>query len=173
MVTSSHVEELFLEAESAIRNNNYSEAKHLLEQALAEEHEFAPAHNSLGWIYKSQVENYEVAENHFKAAIAFWPNYAHSYWNMIDICIENDRWNEALRWIEKAAKVASTGKSHINYKKAYVYENQQRFDDAELHYEKALLLCMNNDRMESLKKDVERVRYKISMINSISSSPTE
>ena len=50
-----HSEELYLEAEADIKNNNYAEAFKKFESILYEEPDSAPAHNSLGWLYKDSL----------------------------------------------------------------------------------------------------------------------
>ena len=66
---TTKVEQLYLEAEADIRNSNYHEAFEKYETILYEEPGYAPAHNSMGWIYKNQFDNYAKAENHSKASI--------------------------------------------------------------------------------------------------------
>ena len=62
---NTNMEELYLEAEADIKNNNYAEAFKKYESILYDEPSSAPAHNSLGWLYKTQLDDYGKAENHF------------------------------------------------------------------------------------------------------------
>ena len=67
---NANSEELYLEAEADIKNNNYAEAFKKYESILYEEPDSAPAHNSMGWLYKTQFDDYAKAENHFSTADA-------------------------------------------------------------------------------------------------------
>ena len=61
----SKMEELYLEAEADIRNNSYVEAFRKYETILYEEPGNAPTLNSLGWLYKTQIEDYKKAEKFY------------------------------------------------------------------------------------------------------------
>jgi tetratricopeptide (TPR) repeat protein len=65
---NANSEELYLEAEADIKNNNYAEAFKKYESILYEEPDSAQAHNSMGWLYKTQFDDYAKAENHFQTA---------------------------------------------------------------------------------------------------------
>src|SRR5436190_15924560 len=91
---NSHIEDLYLEAENAIKNSNFIEAKHNYEAILLEDPQCAYAHNSLGWIYKTQFDDYAVAENHYRAGIKYNPHYPHSYWNLAFLLTDLERYNE-------------------------------------------------------------------------------
>ena len=56
---NANSEELYLEAEADIKNNNYAEAFKKYESILYEEPDSAPAHNSMGWLYKTQFDGAE------------------------------------------------------------------------------------------------------------------
>jgi tetratricopeptide (TPR) repeat protein len=62
---NANSEELYLEAEADIKNNHYAEAFKKYESILYEEPDSAQAHNSMGWLYKTQFDDYAKAENHF------------------------------------------------------------------------------------------------------------
>lgn len=154
-------EELYLEGELAIKNGNYIEAKNAFENALMDDPEFAPAHNSLGWIYKSQFDDYEKAIKHFNACIHFFPEYPYSYYNLVDVYINMDDWASAKKILELSYKTRTGQKSKISYHYGRISELTGNFEEALNHYKKALLLTINNELVEDYKKDIERCRYKI------------
>src|SRR5258708_19871162 len=92
MTTNS--EELYLEAEADIKNNNYAEAFKKYESILYEEPDSAPAHNSLGWLYKTQFDDYAKAENHFLTAIRCDPMYPHSYFHIATLLMVRQPFTE-------------------------------------------------------------------------------
>ena len=65
---TNRVEETYLEAEADIRNSNYHEAFQKFENILYEDPLFAPHIIQLAGYYKTQFDNYEMAETHFNAA---------------------------------------------------------------------------------------------------------
>ena len=71
---NTNSEELYLEAEADIKNNHYADAFKKYESILYDEPDSAPAHNSLGWLYKTQFDDYAKAENHFLTAIRCDPS---------------------------------------------------------------------------------------------------
>ena len=78
---NSHLEELYLEAEADIKNDNYVEAFRKYESILSEEPTHGPTLNSLGWLNKTQIENYKKAESYYLACIKTNPSYPHAYQN--------------------------------------------------------------------------------------------
>ena len=120
----------------------------------------AATHNSLGWIYKTQMEDYEKAENHYLAAIHSEPDYPHPYINYSILLMDLERFIDMEKLIEQALKIATTDKSTLYYRLALANEMQLKFDDAISCYEKAILFCMNDDRIKSYRIDIERVDEK-------------
>src|ERR1700760_1515716 len=116
MNTSS--EELYLEAEADIKNNNYAEAFKKYESILYDEPASAPAHNSLGWLYKTQFDDYVKAENHFLTAM---------------------RGDELNAHLEKCLKVRTIEKSWVYGRYALIEEQKLNFDKAIYFFEKAIL----------------------------------
>ena len=55
-------EELYLQSEQAIKDGDLIRAKGLIEHMLMEDPRSAIAHNSMGWFYRVQFEDYEKAE---------------------------------------------------------------------------------------------------------------
>src|SRR5438105_3203530 len=94
--------EVYLEAECDIKNNNYIEAFRKYESILFEEPAHAATHNSLGWIYKTQMDDYAKAESHYMAAIKGDPAYPHAYLNYAVLLMELERFNDLDELVERA-----------------------------------------------------------------------
>ena len=155
------IEELFLEAERELKNENYLEAKKLYEQVLQDSPEYAAAHNSLGWLYYSKFENMRIAENHYRAGIAFDKFYPHCYWNLVDIMIDEKRWDEVVKFInEICLNVVTLGRSQCYGKLGIIEELRYNYDKAIQNYILAIKNTCSNERIEDLKKDIARVEYK-------------
>lgn len=157
---NSQLVEVYLDAENDVKNNNYTEAFKKYESILFDEPGNAATHNSLGWIYKTQMDNYEKAENHYLAAIKSEPHYPYAYINYAILLMDLERFAEMEKLIEKALKIATTDKSTLYCRLALANEMQLKFDEAIACYEKAILYCLNDDKIKSYRTDIERVEEK-------------
>ena len=161
----NRLEDLFLEAERELKSENYLEAKNLYEQVLEEDPEFAGAHNSLGWIYYAKFEDYRKAENHYRASIAFNKSYPHSFWNLVSVMIDEERFDEAIVFLNNVCmKTPILNKSTAHEKLAMIAELKSDFKTALEYYKKAVLKTCSNDKIEEFKKDIQRVEYKLSSV---------
>ena len=127
---NSQLVEVYLDAENDVKNNNYTEAFKKYESILFDEPGNAATHNSLGWIYKTQMDNYEKAENHYLAAIKSEPHYPYAYINYAILLMDLERFAEMEKLIEKALKIATTDKSTLYCRLALANEMQLKFDEA-------------------------------------------
>ena len=158
---TTRTEELFLEAEADIRNSNFHEAFHKYEDILYEEPSYAPAHNSIGWIFKTQFDNYQKAEIHFNAALRADPDYPHPYFHLATLLLDLERYDELHRHLEKCLTIRTLDKSWVFYRYGMLQEMGGHFLHAIGYYEKALLNTMNNDKVKDYQQDIERCRIKL------------
>jgi tetratricopeptide (TPR) repeat protein len=157
---TSRIEEAYLEAEADIRNSNYHEAFQKFENILYEDPSFAPAHNSIGWIYKTQFDNYEMAETHFTAAMKIDPQYPHSYFHLASILIDLERYNELKKHLDKCLKISTVDKAWVYYRMGMLEEIKGNYDKAIREYKTAILNCFNNDKIKNYQADIERCKTK-------------
>lgn len=160
---NSHCEDLYLEAEQAIRNSDYVTAKRNYDEILQEEPTSACAHNSLGWLYKTQFDDYIKAEKHYKAAIRYEPNYPHPYWHLADLYSELERWDDLLKLLQQCLTIPVLDKSILYNRFGIMEELSGNFAAARNHYTRSLLFCLNNEKLEDYKKDLERCDYKMGL----------
>ena len=163
MTTNS--EELYLEAEADIKNNNYAEAFKKYESILYEEPDSAPAHNSLGWLYKTQFDDYSKAENHFLTAIRCDSLYPHSYFHIAALLMDMERFDELTQHLEKCLKVRTIDKSWVYGRYALMEELKTNFDKSILYFEKAILASQNDEKIKDYKQDIERCKMKTEIKN--------
>ncbi len=160
---TTKVEELYLEAEADIRNNNFLEAFQKYENILYDEPGFAPAHNSMGWIYKSQFENLDKAERHFRAAIKSDPLYPHPYFHLAALLMDMDRYPELEEHLEHCQEVYSIDKSWVFDRFGMMHEINGDLNGAIGNYQKAILSTMNNDKIKEFQADIERCEVKLNI----------
>jgi tetratricopeptide (TPR) repeat protein len=157
---TTRIEELYLEAEADIRNSNFQEAFQKYETILYDDPTYAPAHNSMGWIYKSQFENHDKAEMHFRTAIKSDPLYPHPYFHLAAVMMEMDRFKELEEHLEHCLEVYTIDKSWVHDRFGMMYEMQGLFDKAITSYQQAILTTMSNDKIKEYQGDIERCKTK-------------
>ena len=160
---TSRLEQLYLEGEQAIKNNDFVEAIHKLEEMLAEDPQSCRAHNSLGWLYRTQLDEYDRAETHYTMCLKYAPNYPHAYWNYVYLLTDLERYDEAVQLMRRALNVPSVDKPSVYNRLGMIHELQAQYADAVANYKKAIRLCLNNETIEDYKRHVERCEYKMTL----------
>jgi tetratricopeptide (TPR) repeat protein len=160
-----NVDELYLESEADIKNNEYTEAFKKCEAILYEEPDHAPAHNSMGWIFKTQFDDYARAENHFLMAMKMAPLYPHPYFHYATLLTDLERWEDLDLHLSFCNEIATLDKCWIHSKRAGMYELLQNFNDALKYYEQAILFSLNDDKIKTYREDIERCSLKREIIN--------
>ncbi len=159
MNTSS--EELYLEAEADIKNNHYAEAFKKYESILYDEPDSAPAHNSLGWLYKTQFDDYAKAENHFLTALKCDPLYPHSYFHIAAMLMDMERFEELNLHLEKCLRIRTIDKSWVYGRYALSEELRQNHEKAVYYFEMAILASQNDEKIKDYRQDIERCGMKM------------
>lgn len=160
---NTRTEELFLEAEADIRNNNYHEAFQKYEEILYDEPGYAPAHNSIGWIFKTQFDDYQKAELHFQTAIKADPDYPHPYFHLASLLFDLERHQELKNHLYHCLTIKTIDKSWVYYRFGMLNEMSCHFPKAIEYYEKALINTMSNDKVKDYQTDIERCRIKLNV----------
>ena len=155
-----NIEELYLEAEADIKNNAFQDAFRKHQSILYEEPNHAPAHNSLGWLFKNQFDDYSAAEKHFKAAMRADPLYPHSYYHYATLLTDQEKFVELNRHLELCLRIPTIEKSWIHAKRGIMEELNLNFDEAIKNYKKAILISLNDDKIKEYKADIERCKAK-------------
>jgi tetratricopeptide (TPR) repeat protein len=161
---TTKVEEIYLEAEADIRNSNYHDAFQKHESIIYEEPDFAPAHNSIGWLYKTQFDNYEKAERHFLTAMSSDPLYPHPYFHLASLYVDLERIIDLRKHLEKCMHVVTVDKAWVHYRYGMVSEMQGNYEEAIKNYQKAILHSFNNEKIKDYQMDMERCRTKLDII---------
>jgi tetratricopeptide (TPR) repeat protein len=162
---NNNTEELYLEAEADIRSSNFHEAFKKYEEILYEEPDYAPAHNSMGWIYKTQFENFQKAEIHFKAAISADPLYPHPYFHLASILADLERFEELREFLDRCLGIRTVDKSWVYFRFGMIAELRAQYPEAIDWYKKALMQTMNNEKVKDYQQDMERCTTKMNINN--------
>lgn len=160
---NSQLVEIYLDADNDIKNNNYTDAFRKYESILFEEPGNAPAHNSLGWIYKTQLEDYERAEKHYRAAISADPRYPHAYYNYAMMLMDMERQEDLDRLLQEMMDVATIEKAWVYHRKGLISELKLDFEEAVRFFEKAILTSLNADKIKGYEEEIERCTNKLAL----------
>ncbi|MGC4037893.1 MAG: hypothetical protein QM764_18160 [Chitinophagaceae bacterium] len=158
-----NIEELYLEAEADIKNSAYVEAYKKYESILYEEPDYAPAHNSMGWLLKNQFDDIEKAENHFLAAIRTRPLYPHPYFHYAVLLTDMERYAELEKHLNACLKIPTIEKSWVHARRGILKELQLQFEEAIKNYETAILTTLSDEKIKDYKADIERCKQKIEL----------
>ena len=150
----------FLDAEKYIHEGDIKAAKQLLEELLAIEPAYGPAHNHMGWIYHTKLTNYTMAAKHFKLAQRFAPRYPAGYMNYIYLLAEIGNYQEMSRVMEQAVTVPGIDKSILAYEYAKCFEAKADWKWAKHYYKEAIKLTQLDEVLVACKEALRRVRLK-------------
>jgi tetratricopeptide (TPR) repeat protein len=156
----SSIEELYLEAEADFKNSAYTEAFRKYETILYEQPDHAPSHNSLGWLYKHQFDDYTKAENHFTTAIKSEPNYPHPYYHYATLLTDQERFADLEKLLKNCLKVAILEKGWVYEKMGIAEEMKLNFEGAIGFYQMAILHSLKDDKIKDYQTDIDRCQLK-------------
>lgn len=127
------LEEKFYEADKMINDGRISDAAHLLEAILIEAPDFGKAHNHMGWLYETKFKNFIKAEEHYKLALKFAPEYPAGYYNYAYLLSTLRRYEELENLLNEAIKVPGVSYSTIYNEFGLLNEALGKFTEA-IHY---------------------------------------
>jgi tetratricopeptide (TPR) repeat protein len=152
--------EIYLDADNDVKNNNYTDAFRKYESILFEEPANAPSHNSLGWLYRTQLEDYKRAETHYKAAINGDPEYPHSYYHYAVLLLDMERYKDLDALLQKMLRLNTIEKAWVYHRQGLVAELKLSYDEAIAFFEKAFLTSLNTEKIKNYQEDIERCHNK-------------
>ena len=153
--TNFDIEEKFLQADQLIGENRLSEAAKLLEDILSEAPDFGKAHNHMGWLFETKFKNYLRAEEHYRLALKFSPDYTAAYYNYCYLLSSLRRYEELETLLVKAVGVSGISYATIYNEYGLMREIQGNLDDA-IHYFK--LHIKNSFDTKSIETAAESIR---------------
>jgi Tfp pilus assembly protein PilF len=154
------IEQLIRIAEDCIMDGNCEQGKRLLESALYDEPGYPKLHFTLGWMYQYYQENRSMAIRYYELAIHFDNEYEDAYRNLSYLYFSERMYPQANELLSKALCVNEMDKSFVYDRLGYIAEKQGNFPQAIKYYRHALEVCMDNEDMVELKKNIKRTRFK-------------
>jgi tetratricopeptide (TPR) repeat protein len=154
------LEEKFYEADKMINDGRISDAAHLLEAILAEAPDFGKAHNHMGWLYETKFKNLTKAEEHYKFALKFSPEYPAGYYNYAYLLSTLRRYEELDTLLDEAIKVPGISYSTLYNEYGLMNEALGKYEEA-IHYFKLYIQNLFDlKNIESAAESIKRCERK-------------
>lgn len=157
---SALLHEKFAKADELIKEKLYSDALQALNEIIEEDPTFGKAYNHLGWLYETQFKEYDKAENCYRQAVLYEPNYTAGYINYIYLLSTLNRYDDLKTVLADAEKVTGMNRANINYEYALMYEMTGALDTAVEYYKKAIIASTENSKLQLYKDALERIKLK-------------
>jgi tetratricopeptide (TPR) repeat protein len=158
------LEEKFYEADKMINDGRISDAAHLLEAILIEAPDFGKAHNHMGWLYETKFKNFVKAEEHYKLALKFSPEYPAGYYNYAYLLSTLRRYEELETLLNDAIKVPGVSYSTIYNEFGLLNEALGQFNEA-IHYFKLYIHnVFDTKSIDSATDSIKRCEKKMQIL---------
>jgi len=162
-------EELFAHADRLLNEGVIVEAVEKLSQILKRNPHFGKAYNHLGWVYETKYKNMARAEEYYKAAMQYSPNYNASYLNYCYFLSNQGRLDELKAHLDKVSNIPGIAKDTIYNEYGIMYELQGNPQAAMDHYQKAVMITLETGKLEKYKEGIDRCQRKLEILNPRSS----
>lgn len=156
-----HSEEYILKVKEHMDYCDYIKAKRLLTELLEEQPDHGRAHQLLGWIYASELNQYNDAELHLKMAMQFDPGHAATYSDYMYLLKMTGRYNEMVSFARKAEKLNGVNLVYILYYKAVAYEMLNDYGNAINTYRRAITSSLDDEWISKCEQGMARINKKM------------
>lgn len=164
-------EEMFAQADLLIKEDRIQPAIEVLFKILQRNPQYGKAHNHLGWIYENKYKNSANAEECYKKAMKYAPEYAAAYLNYCYLLSNSQRFDDLKAHLDITLNVPSIPRETVYLEYAIMYEMQQNPEAAIDYYLKAAMTTLNSDKLNSYKESINRCKTKIELKNSLNNIP--
>jgi Tfp pilus assembly protein PilF len=164
--TNYDLEEKFLTADRLISENRLGEAAKTLEEILAEAPDFGKAHNHLGWLYETKFKNLKRAEEHYRLALKFAPDYTAAYYNYCYLLSSLRKFDELEKLLNEAIKVSGISYATIYNEYGLMREMQGQLDDAIHYFKLHIQNSFDSKSIETASESIRRCERKKQLLQS-------
>jgi tetratricopeptide (TPR) repeat protein len=162
-------EELFAQADRLLNDGVVMEAVEKLSQILKRNPRFGKAYNHLGWVFETKYKNTARAEEYYKAAMQYAPNYNASYLNYTYFLSNLGRFEELKAHLDRISQIPGIAKDTIYNEYAIMYEMTGNPQAAMDYYQKAAIVTLDSLKLDKYKESVERCKKKLELLSPQSS----
>ncbi len=175
---SVKLNQINLECESSLLQvNNFIQAGQiqagfeLVVKILQYNPQFGKAYNYLGWIYETQYQNYIYAEEYYKQAMKYEPDYAPTYYNYGYLLLSSGRFDELKAYLDRALNIPNICKDKIYNYYALMFEMQQNLEPAMNYYFNAAMTALDTNILTYYQEGIKRCKIKLELKNSLDVAP--
>jgi Tfp pilus assembly protein PilF len=154
------LEEKFYEADKMINDGRISDAAHLLEAILTEAPDVGKAHNHMGWLYETKFKNLTKAEEHYKYALKFSPEYPAGYYNYAYLLSTLRRYEELEKLLNDAIKVPGISYSTLYNEFGLMHEALGKYEDAIYYFKLYIQNLFDLKNIEAAAEAIKRCERK-------------
>lgn len=167
MTDNNKAAEMMLEVDQLISDAKISDAVAVLNEILAEAPDYGRAHNHMGWIYDVKLKMMDKAEDHYKLAIRFSPEYPAGYTNYAYLLSSQRRFAELEELLKKAEQCPGINRATVANEYAIMYESMGRFDDAVTYYKNYILYSFDEKMIDTAVSNIQRCKRKKDLLASL------
>lgn len=160
-------ETMLAQADILIGQKRSQEAVELLFKILQRNPHFGKAYNHLGYVYEIDYTDYIRAEEYYKKAMKYEPNYSASYTHYARLLATCKRFDELKAHLDVALTVPTVPDETIYYEYGLMYEMQQKPETALDYYIKAAMTTLTTDKITLYQTSIDRCQTKIQLKNSL------
>ncbi len=162
-------EEMFAQADRLLNEGVILDVVEKLTQILRRNPRFGKAYNHLGWVYEMKYKNMERAEEYYKAAMRYAPNYNATYLNYAYFLSNLSRFEELKTHLDKVSQLPGIARDTIANEYAIMYEMQGSLEEAIDHYHKAAMTTLDNAKLDRYRESIGRCHKKMELLSPSSS----
>lgn len=160
-------EEMFAKADDLIKEGDIKGAVEMLFKIIQRNPNFGKAYNHLGWVYENKYKNYTRAEEFYKKALQYSPEYPAGYLNYTYFLSNLSRYDELKAHLDKAINIPAVAKETIYNEYGIMYEMSQKPEEAMDYYVKAAMTTLDSTKLTQYKESINRCKQKIELKNSL------
>jgi tetratricopeptide (TPR) repeat protein len=161
-------ETMLAQADTLLKEKRTQESVELLFKLLQRNPQCGKAYNYLGWIYEVDYRNYTRAEEYYKNAIEYEPEYSASYLNYARLLSSCKRFDELTALLDMTLTISTISEESIYNEYAIMYEMQQNPEAAMNYYVKAAMTTFTEDRLAFYQTSINRCKTKLELKNLLS-----
>lgn len=123
-----------------------------MEEIINEAPDFGKAYNHIGFIYETKYQDLAKAEEYYKYALRFTPNYYATYYNLAIVLSTLKKWEELEQLLANAQQLPGINQATLANEYAIMYESRREYDQAIEHYKNYANLSFDNKQFVSIER---------------------
>jgi Tfp pilus assembly protein PilF len=156
--------ERFEYADAIIKEAKIAEATQILQSIVRERPDFGKAYNHLGWIYENKIQDLKKAEDYYKLAMQYAPEYRAIYYNYAVLLSNQNRFEELSKLLEAATHVPGINMATIWNEYGIMYESSGQFSKAINAYKESIKFVYDDKGLETRVASINRCKKKLDIV---------